>query len=189
MTLFVFAHPMEAATFVNELKFKKENISLNNVYSTEEYILLITGQGISNVISKLTNIITIYRDSLFQIWNFGIAGRLDPQLKINKCYEIESVTMNEKSYMLEASAEAISCVTSHEVVAGESEAEILLKTAQVVDMELWSIADVAASFKIPVRAVKLISDDARHTISLSEVMKNVKFYSNKLFDYFNSDFR
>jgi nucleoside phosphorylase len=185
MTLLVFAHSMEATVFITKLKLKKENISLSNVYSGPEYILVVTGQGIANVISKLTNIITIYGESILQIKNFGIAGRLDPQLKINKCYEINSVIMNDRKYVLDQAADGVSCITSHEVVSSEPVAERLLQTAQAVDMELWSVADVAASFKIPVRAVKLISDDARQTISLHEVMKNVKFYSEKLFDYFN----
>jgi len=185
MTLLVFAHSMEATVFINKLKLKKENISLNNVYSGSEFILLVTGQGISNVISKLTNIITIYGKSILQIKNFGIAGRLDSRLKINKCYEISSVIMNDRKYMLGEAANGISCVTSNEAISNEAVAEKLLQTAQAVDMELWAVADVAASFKIPAGAVKLLSDDARQTIPLNEVIKNVKFYSDKLFDYFS----
>jgi len=188
MTLFVFAHPMEAETFISKLDLKKENISLNSVYSNSEYLLLVTGEGSSNVISKLTNLITIYSNSIFQILNFGIAGRLDPRLKINECYEINSVSMGAKEYTLDESESGINCITTNVPVSGESEAQQLIDNGQAVDMELWSVADVAASFRIPVRSVKLISDDARETISLNEIMKNVKFYSERLFNYFSTHF-
>ena len=188
MTLFVFAHLLEAEAFIKKLELKKVNISINNVYSNSEYLLVVTGEGISNVISKLTNIISIYGNSIFQILNFGIAGRLDPDLKINKCYEINSVEMSDRKYALDDAENGVTCVTYHHAVSSESEADLLLDSGQLVDMELWSVADVGASFKIPVRAVKLISDDARRTISLNEILKNVKFYSERLFDYFTTHF-
>ena len=188
MTLFVFAHLKEASVFIDRLDLKKENVSLDNVYSNTDYLLVITGEGISSVISKLTSIIAIYKNSVFQILNFGIAGRLDPQLKMNNCYEINSVIMADQKYTLDESTTGISCITSHEPISSKTEAEKLLNIGQVVDMELWSVADVAASFKIPVRSVKIISDDAGQTISLNEIMKNVKFYSERLFDYFSEHF-
>lgn len=188
MTLFVFAHLLEAEAFIKKLDLEKVNISLNNVYSNSDYMLIVTGEGVSNVISKLTNILSIYGNSIFQILNFGIAGRLDADLQINSCYEINSVVMADKKYVLDEAEKGISCVTSHHVISSESEAVKLLDLGQVVDMELWSVADVAVSFKIPLRAVKLISDDARRTISLNEIMKNVKFYSERLFEYFTSHF-
>ena len=60
MTLFVFAHLLEAEAFIKKLDLKKVNISLNNVYSNTDYLLIVTGEGVSNVISKLTSIISIY---------------------------------------------------------------------------------------------------------------------------------
>jgi len=188
MTLFVFAHLKEASVFIEKLNLIKEEISLNNVYTNTDYILIVPGEGTSNVISKLTNIITIYGDSIFQILNFGIAGRLDSKLELNNCYEINSVIMGYKKYTLDEAVTGISCVTSHESVASESEAEQLLKTGQSVDMELWAIVDVAMAFNKPVRSVKLLSDDASKAISMDQIKKGAKFYSEQLFDYFSKHF-
>jgi len=188
MTLLVFAHPLEAVAFIDKLNLKKENISLSNVYSRSDYILIVTGEGISNVISKLTNIITIYGDSIFQILNFGVAGRLDSKLELNKCYEINSVKMSDKKYLLDESEKGIRCITSHQSVSGKTEAENLLENGQVVDMELWAIVDVALAFNKPVRSVKLLSDDVWEEVSIEEIKKNAKFYSEQLFDYFSKHF-
>lgn len=188
MNLFVFAHLKEAQTFIDKLDLEKENISLHTIFSKKDDILILSGEGVSNTISTLTSIISSYKESISRILNFGIAGRLDPQLRLNKCYSINSVIMNKKSYELDSDGEGISCVTSHHQISNESDARRILKLGQVVDMELWAVADVAASFGISVQSVKLISDDASQAIPLNEVLKNVKFYSERLFDYFSKHF-
>lgn len=188
MILFVFAHPLEAAVFIDKLNLKKENISLSNVYSRSDYILIVTGEGISNVISKLTNIITIYGDSILQILNFGIAGRLDPELELNSCYEVNSVEMSGKRYVLDELKTGVRCVSSHKRVSDKASATELKKSGEIVDMELWAIADVGSAFNKPVRSVKILSDDAAEVNDIADIKKNAKFYSEQLFDYFSKHF-
>jgi nucleoside phosphorylase len=188
MTLFVFAHLKEADVFIDKLNFKKENLSLNHVYSNENDLLIITGEGTSNVISKLTHVLSIKKKSISRVLNFGIAGRLDPQLKLNKCYKINSVIMDGRIFELDEKEDGVSCITSHHSISNESDAKKLMQIGQIVDMELWSVVDVARAFNLPIQSVKLLSDDAGQTVSLNDVLKNVKFYSERLFDYFSKHF-
>jgi nucleoside phosphorylase len=188
MDLLVFAYLKEATSFIDGLDLKKENISLNNVFSKKDILLLITDEGVSNVITQLTSILDANKKSITRVLNFGVAGRLDSKLSINECYEVNVVTMGEKSYNLETVSPGISCITSHYMVSNPNEAGELSRLAQIVDMELWAIADVALAFNVPVRAVKCISDDAWKQTPPEEIKKNAKFYSEQLFDYFSRHF-
>ena len=188
MNLLVFAYLKEATAFIDELKLKKEDIYQKNLYLKKDLLLLVTDEGVSNVITNLTSILAQYKDEISCIINLGVAGRLDPRIDINNCYEVNIVTMGDRSYKLEAGINTVSCVTSHYMVSNPTEAKELYKIAQIVDMELWAIKDVANSFNIPVKAVKCISDDAWEQISPDQIKKNAKFYSEQLFDYFSRHF-
>lgn len=189
MNLFVFAHLNEAQTFINRLNLENENIFLKNVFSKNDNLLIVTGEGIYNVLMKLTALLVLKMDLITHIINFGIAGRLDPDLNINACYEISTVVRNNKKYVLNSQISGISCITTDHYISSEAEAEKYFNKGQVVDMELWGIVQAAGFFNIPVHAVKLISDDTRKAMPLKDIKKNAKFYSDQLFDYFNRHFK
>ena len=181
--ILTFAHFAEAQSFIEGLNLSIDN-EFSNVYKKDSLILLVTGQGIKNVNRSISEFNNHYSNEINRFFNFGIAGRLDAKLSIDKIYSIKSVcNFDGKSFNLQKE-NGVDCLTSDQMISDEKNAMELSVLGQVVDMELWAVAVIAAIHNIRLSAYKIISDDASQKIDLKDIKLKAKFYSDSLFNHY-----
>ena len=96
MELIIVAHKREGQSFINNLKLEKEEQFPSFTYSNKETVLLICGQGIQNAQNRLSLFLKLNERNICRVVNFGIAGRLDDSLKLNKVYPITITTLPDE---------------------------------------------------------------------------------------------
>lgn len=82
MKLLVFAHRGEAQAFFNQWDFAPVEFYFNGLFKTKNYYLLITGEGLKDASEKTVAVIANFKEELDEVINIGIAGSLNPKLKI-----------------------------------------------------------------------------------------------------------
>lgn len=188
MTLISIAHLGEAQSFIRQLKLKKID---NYCYQGENTILIITGEGPSEVFCLLPFYIAKYLPS--RIINFGIAGALDKSIQIEKIYSIQTTYGHmEKSPRFQSFTSADNdatkdCITCEMRIFDNNFAKHLSSFAEIVDREVWAVGKVAKKFKIPFYAYKMISDYAGEETSCFDLKERAKYFSDSLVNHYLSN--
>jgi nucleoside phosphorylase len=177
MNLFVFAHRGEAQSFLDNDGYKAIT---NELYQNDKSLLLITGEGMFEVMIKLTKILENYK--INEIINLGVCGALQ-DIK-QDIYSIRTVYGQEqfKSFTSNDPQAMTDIITSQDRALTKQDKEKLSPFAQLVDRELWAIAYVANKYKIPFRAYKLISDNVNETDFCDRVKERASLYSQDLYN-------
>ena len=183
-----FAHFAEAQTFIDGLNLTQDE-GFSNIYSRYDLYLLITGQGIDNVRESLKVFLSKTGDDVNRIFNFGIVGKLDQQLTLNKVYPISTVFFSDRRSFIINRDRGISCLTSTKFVSDEKTAAEMAQIAQVVDMELFAVAELTAEFNKHLSAYKIISDDASKNTDLEAIKANAHIYSETLYKYYIENYK
>lgn len=183
MDVLTFAHFAEGQSFVEGLNLSKDS-NFSNVYSKDDLYVLFTGQGIENVRVSLKQVLIKFGDNINRLFNFGIVGKLDQELALNEVYPISTVFFsNGKSYIINRDR-GITCLTSTKIISDEKTAWEMAQIGQVVDMELFAVAELASEFDIHLSAYKVISDDASKKTDLEEIKANAHIFSETLYKYY-----
>ncbi len=190
MILLTMAHKGEAKYFIKMMGFKSVDQVL---YTTtdpayDNYLLLITGEGILNTLTRIPYYLAKYE--VKEIINFGTAGALTNHLTYKDVYPVKLVYGYNESLLFHSypssipKKNALTCISSDKRVDTEDLKQILSYHAEIVDRELWAIAKVAKEYKIPYHCYKIISDYANERIC-DLVKEEALEYSKRLFTYFN----
>lgn len=191
MKLLVFAHRGEAQAFFNEWEFLPVEFYFTGLFKNKNYYLLITGEGPKYASEKTVAVLSSFKQDINEIINIGIAGSLNPKLKVgdiawvrssyaqnaDKCEFKSFTTKNHTS---------IDCITAYSRVATKEERKYLSAFADIVDRELWAIASAGHLFKVETSSLKLISDDSDSTDMCQLVKEEAPGLSKKLFNEFQN---
>lgn len=165
MKLLIFAHRGEAQAFFNQWDFAPVDFHFAGLFKSKNYYLLITGEGPKEASEKTVAVIADLRDELDEVLNIGIAGSLNPKLKIGDLVWVRSSYAQNaercefKSYTTTKN-DNLDCITAYSRVTTPEEKKMLASFADIVDRELWSIMSAAHLFDLPAFSLKLISDEA-----------------------------
>ncbi|MCB0279890.1 MAG: hypothetical protein KDD94_10325 [Calditrichaeota bacterium] len=193
MHLLVFAHRGEAQVFLSELKAKAVQ-GFNDLYQSEEDLILICGEGSQQAAIASATIISVYQQELDLVINYGIAGALSKQLK-KSIYEVRTVYAEQRSSLVEfksytsASDGKIDCISSVDRVITDQQSSYLHSFADLVDRELWGIASACHYLDKPFKAFKLVSDFAGSETSCFDIKHQAIDFSQQLFEYHQSNGR
>jgi nucleoside phosphorylase len=165
MKLLTFAHRGEAQAFLSAYTFKPVDFFFDGFLKSENYYLLITGEGPHSASEKTISVLAKLSDEISHVYNLGVAGSLNPLLKkydllwIRTAYAHHAEKCEFKSYSSNAVKAASDCMTAFSRVLDLTEKKKLSHFANIVDRELWAVASAANLFKKPYSALKIISDE------------------------------
>lgn len=185
MQLIVIAHRGEAQEFIKNLHLKADD-SLPGLYANSEVALVISGEGIFEVFTKLPFIFA--KHNITKVLNYGIAGALTNILEIGQIVSIRTVYgFNETrpkfhSYTSDSKNAKYDCITTDERVLSDDFAKQINPFAHIVDRELWAIAKCCGQYKIPFESYKLISDFAGSETACFDIKEMALEYSESLFE-------
>jgi len=179
MILIITAMKQEAEAVIQHFELKKQNHERLDVYTNDKIILCIVGIGkVQSAISTTELLITFPNIKL--IINSGVAGALDPTLKVGEVV-IGKSTIPHDAYIPEDFVEETetdytpvdlkhievpntkygNIMTGDQFIDDlEKQKELFNRGGAVCDMECFAIAKVAKTFDIPCMAIKSISDNA-----------------------------
>lgn len=160
MHLITFAHWPEACAFFDHFS-PVRHPKFDWLYEFKNGVMIITGEGIHEAISKTTLSLGLY-PSTQALYNFGVAGILGNDLKLHEVKEIRTCYAFDqrplfKSFTLSGDTDL---VTSGERILSETNANPLKTMAMVVDREAWGVAFAAKEARLPLRSFKYLSDKA-----------------------------
>ena len=187
MILIHMAHRGEAQEFIKNLHLKSDE-RMSGLYYDDNHVLLISGEGIYEVLSKIPYVLAIY--PIKKILNFGIAGALDPKLTIESiipvrtCYGFNEISPKFHSYSSIKKNATFDCITTDKRVLNVDFATQLNPYASLVDRELWAIGKCAYQYHIPFESYKLISDYAGDTTKCFDILDKALHYSEMLYEYY-----
>ena len=193
MTLICMAHKAEAQSFLNsDMGF--EEIEKHFFFSkkTSTY-LLITGEGILEVLVKLSFIMG--RFDIRSIINLGIAGSLSLDIPLKTIHEVSTtlsfgqVERRKETYNTDSKNPTgqVVCMTTDQCVLDDSFAKMLSPFASIVDREAWAIARVSKIYKKPFYCFKYISDMAGTQSKCVDFKKLAKEYSDALYKFYREN--
>ena len=177
MKLIHLAHRGEAQQFLKDLDVNADQ-SMEGLYIGHDEIVLIGSEGIENTLTKLSY--CLGRFKVTEVLNFGIAGALDKNLKLDEVYEIRtSYCFNEKVQYksFQANLKGLDCITTNKRVLDNDYADELSNFAPIVDRELWAVGLVCKSQNIPFSSFKLISDYAGAQTNCFDIKEKAAEYS------------
>lgn len=186
MKLIQIAHRGEAQEFIKYLKLKPNHL-MDGLYSNNETALIITGEGLYEVFSKLPFLISALKPDI--LINLGIAGALESSLNIGEIYKIrtsychDGLEVKFKSFT-SVDDSKIDCITTEKRVLNNEHAKKVSPFAQIVDRELWAMARVARTYSIPYHSYKLISDIAGNETDCFDIKDKAQEYSEKLVEFY-----
>lgn len=172
MHLITFAHWPEARAFTDHFSPKRHS-QYDWLYECQQIVIIITGEGIHEAISKTAFTLGLY-PQITDIYNFGVAGSLDENLSLHQIKEIRTVYAFDskplfKSFTLPGTTDL---VTSGERILSTEAAAPLKTMGKIVDRELWGVAFAAKEARIPLRSFKYISDMSG-SLGACEVVKDL----------------
>lgn len=185
MKLLVFAHRGEAQAFFQYYEFTPVNFYFTGLFKSEKYLLLITGEGPKEASEKTVAVLSSFKPEIGQVINLGVAGSLNPKLKIKdivwirSCYAQAQSKMEFKSFTTDYHSK-LDCITSFQRVTLPEERKLLSSFADLVDRELWSILSACHLFKIEGLSLKVISDDFSSNDFCDLVKTEAPLYSQLL---------
>lgn len=189
MLCFIFAHGAESHAF-REFFHPLESLesTMPGLYKNEEVFILITKEGLSNSMCKLSYLLGKF-PQIKEVINAGVCGALNSKLEIGSVVDISSVYQYNgedfefKSFHSEQTPLAYSCMSAPHRIVTSKEANMLSAYGDVVDRELWGIAYACKQAKIPWSSFKLISDNARENVC-DIVLEKATDYSNLLLKHY-----
>lgn len=167
MKLLTFAHRGEAQAFLSAYAFKPVDFFFDGLLKSDDYYLLITGEGPHAASEKTTTVLAKYSDEISHVYNMGVAGSLNPKLKIyalvwiRTSYAHHAEKCEFKSYSTHNPKAINDCITAYVRILDLEEKIKLSHFAGLVDRELWAVASAAHLFKKPYMALKIISDELK----------------------------
>ena len=159
MHLITMAHAGEAQGVIESFRMTKVR---NDLFTHENMILLLTGEGPFEAATRTALIISEYK--ITSIINLGIAGSLSTHLKpgdfvpVRTIYLVHDLKPAFKTF--QSLDEGVDCLTSFERILDEEKAKVLKGLGHLVDREAWGVAMAAKTAGIPMRSYKIISDIA-----------------------------
>jgi len=189
--LLIFAHRGEAGHFFKVYPYRKPVKEIPGLYESDNHLILITGEGGENVKISLQTVLNLRQLDIAEIINMGIAGALNPKLDLNEPYEIRYVLKIKDEEELESesfdieSESALKCITADKPISSSAEAIRLSEIGDIVDMEAWYIAKVAAFHDKQIRVIKLISDYPG-VPNPGNMVEQAPRYSHMLYKYYES---
>lgn len=195
MRLLCFAHRGECAVFLRRLSLQPLSLSFASAWRGDGLYVLLSGEGIEPACRALAAFCARYEEEIAEIVNLGIAGGLDAQLLPNTICAVRTI-YGEKhagqiaphSYSSCDATARYDCISARERVLSAAHGKQLACFAALVDRELWGIASVAAQFKIPLRAAKLISEVVFDTEICQRVRAARSHYSAALYQFWQENF-
>jgi purine-nucleoside phosphorylase len=91
MLLLTFAHKNEAHVFIERKHTLPVDFSFPGLYRGDDQLLLITGEGVTSTLQKLSTVCEYFGGKLHQVLNLGVAGSLTSDLQVNQIYGIRKV--------------------------------------------------------------------------------------------------
>lgn len=195
MKLLTFAHRGEAQAFLSAYTFKPVDFFFDGLLKSEDYYLLITGEGPHSASEKTISVLAKFTEEISEVYNLGVAGSLNPKLKlhdliwIRTAYAHHAEKLEFKSYSSGTYDADNDCMTAYSRVLGTKEKSKLSQFANIVDRELWGVASASHLFKKPYQSLKIISDEMKN--SEVDICKFVKeeapLFSQKLLVEFQNE--
>ena len=189
--LLVFAHRGEAGHFFKVYPYRKPVKDIPGLYESDNHLILITGEGGGNVKISLQTVLDLLNLDIAEIINLGIAGALNPGLNLNEICEIRYVLiikdeqeLESESFDIESESE-LKCITTDKAISTRTEAKRLSEIGDIVDMEAWYIAKIAAFHDKQIRVIKLISDYPG-VPNPGNLVERAPRYSHMLYKYYES---
>ncbi len=188
MVLLCVAYLGEAQSFIKNLRLKN---SAPDLYQNQNISLLITGEGVMNVLANLPYHLANLKPD--KVINFGIAGILS-ELEIHEIYPIRTVY---NTYLEEVEFHSFSpqnshvlnlqdCISSVNRIKSNEKREELKHFAPLVDREAWGIAKACSEFKVPYEIYKLTSDFASEDTDCFSLKEKASEFSMQLYSFFES---
>ncbi|MBC7429358.1 MAG: hypothetical protein H7336_12140 [Bacteriovorax sp.] len=195
MKLLTFAHRGEAQAFLSAYSFKPVDFFFDGLLKSDEYYLLITGEGPHAASEKTISVLATYNESITHVYNLGVAGSLNQKLKlhdlvwIRTSYAHHAEKLEFKSYTSSNTNAVNDCITAHNRVLDHDEKNKLSHFANIVDRELWAVASAANLFKKPFFSLKIISDEMKNAeIDICKFVKEeASLFSEKLLNEFQKE--
>ncbi len=187
MKLLVFAHRGEAQIFLKNMALKSHP-RINDLYVGEKESLLITGEGITEAISKLAFTLGAL-DKVEEVINIGICGSFDESIEIGSIFSIAHIYAEDefKSYPCQLTKDkGLDCITAKDRILTENAANKLKNIAPLVDREIWALAKVAKDFGISISAIKLISDHIKEAVICEYIKDSAEDFSDKLYSHYQN---
>jgi hypothetical protein len=187
MLLITIANRAEAAEFIQRKHNLQVDFYFHGLYRSEKELLLLTGTDAEMIPERMIKVCEYYKNHVEGVVNLGIGGALDQQLEYNQIYGIRSVYHETSEQIFETfdTRSKIDCITAISEVLDRSYAERLSKFAQIVDLELYTIASVCHKYHLPFRAYKLISDRSDGAQTRDDLKANAATFSKHLFDFYS----
>ena len=173
-----------------------KSIGSGTLYYNRKLHLLQTGIGMNNARVMLSEYLETYHPE--RILNIGTAGALNPEVVIGSVMQVE-IILNEtfdKIYTELISPGSVylkkaALLTMSRAVVDQKRKEKLFNNykADLVDMEAFALAGIAAAKNIRLSCIKVVSDNADNNASID--FKNnykdaVKCLSESIISYLNS---
>lgn len=184
MKLLIFAHNAEAQAFLSQSKFTKQLSNVFDYFEGRDFDILICGEGPIEALKA--TLYTLAHKKYTRVINLGIAGALTGELKKGDIVQVRTAYGEDafKSHT-SLSKSIIDCITSHSRVLTKESKTKLQPFADIVDRELWGIAEACKVIKIPFESYKYISDNAESEECLV-IKAQACDISHELYQYYQS---
>src|SRR3954470_9015141 len=158
----IAAAEIEVAPFVGGWKQSRTNAQRHEVDIFENGNVVVAIAGMGPIAGRIAAD-TAYKHCNGDVRGFlsvGFAGGLNPALKLADIVEPKKIVCAADDTEI-SNATGISTLVSAGAVAGHEQKLMLASKhgADAVDMEAYSVADVARIYAVPFRAIKVISDE------------------------------
>lgn len=174
----------------------------------DSFTLLVTGIGMVQAAMRLTQFLTQYPSTNFDlVLNIGYAGALDPKLENGQIFQISSIIQHDSFYTTEdhevkhfpsgTTISSIGQITGHlrvepvacdlpgkvllsgnEFVSCSERKKMLSKFGHLVDMEAAALFHVTKEYGLCLSIVKIVTDGAETEDHLQDFLKNEKLFSH-----------
>ncbi len=179
------AHLGEAQGVINLFDLKRVT---PNLFENDTLSCLITGEGPFEAATAVAS--QLARKSYRRVLNLGIAGALDPNLKLGEIYPVRSVYLvvegKPQFKSFKSLEKGLDCLTSFERILSPEKAHPLSGVGSLVDREVWGVAMAAKAQGVSFESYKLISDYAGSLGACELVKEAAEKNSQKLVEFFAS---
>ena len=189
MKLLTFAHRGEAQHFLQFDNYQLSNFQFEDLFKNDDNYLLLTGEGLQLTHKRMEILLKNIGSEISEVINLGIAGALTDDIELESVHHINRVKKEDenKSFQIQNIKSGLDCISALNRVQDISYKNKLLTVAQIVDRELWAIADNCSRYNLPVSSIKLISDYAGSFVDIKQIIQKAKRYSKKLYDFYTSN--
>lgn len=194
MKLLTFAHRKEASAFIEYFNLKSHPFFFDGVYKSEEYIALITGEGIQAATEKTTAILASYEEKIKQIFNIGVAGSVSSKykkgmiLQIRTFYAQKTDHIEFKSFTDSTGTPFADCMSLNERAIDINVRRNLSQFTDLIDREAWGVASASHLFKKKISSIKYISDDLESDFQCQIIIDEAEQMSKELLANFIENF-